>query len=141
MKRMLILLTLLAMAAPSVSSAWSPNFSRMSDDDMRKAICRNAIRLDFEVITSMNGSQSETIVRPAQVDLFPEPAQVRQFRVGVGTELAQMFEVGSTVNYIPYPEYSVEKGGPMVMESAAGTSNFGGSTLIRRGGGMYQQVR
>lgn len=142
MKKLALIVLMAMVLAPAVVFAWSENYSLMSDEDMKKAVCRTAIRLNFEVITSHDSwAGLQTEVRPAQVDLFPEPAQVRQFRVGVGTELAQIFPVNATITHIPYPEYSVEKGGPMVMESAAGISTFSGSTMIRQGGGMYLQVR
>lgn len=139
MKKLMIIIALLVMAAPSIVFAWSDSYGLMSPEDMKKAVCRNAIRLPFEVIVRYDdwaGRQTE--VRPARVDLNPNRSYSEHIRVEAGTELAQMFPVGSSVTHL-HEVYSVETAGPSTWTTAAGTSTFGGSTMIRYGGDWYVQ--
>lgn len=138
MKKMIYLIVILAMAAPSIVFAWSDNFRPASAAEMKATVCGGIP--DFVVITrhdDWNGRQTE--VRPARVDIGPERSYSEHIKVAAGTELAQMFAVGSTVLHL-HEVYSVEKAGPSTWTTAAGTSTFGGSTMIRYGGDWYVQA-
>ena len=142
MKRMLILLTLLAMAAPSVSNAWSPNFYRATEAEMRSVTCQNGgfSNLGFQVIRYRDGSEFQTIEKPVQPDMGPDRGYVEHIRVQAGTELAEMFQVRSTVTHL-HEGPSSEVAGPSVWPSAAGTITSTGSRMDRSYGDWYVQAR
>ena len=135
---MILFITLLVMAVPTVCSAWSDSFSPASEAKMKATVCGGIP--DFVVLTRHDDwAGTVTEVLPARVDLSPDRSYSEHIRVKEGTDLAQVFPVNSTVLHL-HEVYSVETAGPSTWTTAAGTSTFGGSTMIRYGGDWYVQA-
>jgi len=129
MKKLVLAVMMAIVLAPICAFAWSDNFTPMSVADMKKTYCMTAIRLDFEVITSMHGSQRETIVRPVQPELNPPNYVFERMVITADSKYAGMIPVGTEVAY-QYIRSATYESGPSELRDAAGISSFGGVKMI-----------
>lgn len=131
MKKMMLIIAMLAMAAPAFCSEWSDKFRELTPEEMKDVTCRNGgfTNLGFEVITSMYGSQRETIVRPAEPELNPPNYVFERMVITEDSKYAGMIPVGTEVAY-QYIGSATYESGPSELRDAAGISSFGGVKMI-----------